>query len=541
MEESPCDSQFGLEKMQEGTIGPSSLICLGAARSPEQRYCECCPSFMDGGVWSSLPNHALLQPQYPGMAYPLPLAEEAAGNVGPSYAHLRYVPFYYQQNYTLYQAYGAPNQPLSSHIPVFESPLPCPSAAWDPRYYNRNHYPWGTQHCLQCLSADISQPHWSRYHDVRMRRNNLPNLGSRRARWQASKSTYQSSGYQLDDLRCLPIKAAWTTVRRPRQEPKISRFAIWVGNIPRDAGIIELLNHFSREAAEDIQSVFLIIKSQCAFVNYETETACCTALSRFDGSTLRGKRLVCRLRKGVRPSAVRTGAPVSGCTGSLESGGDDSRSSETEASTTRYSAHRITDRYFIMKSHTVEHLEMSRKTGVWATQTHNQDSLNQAFKESLNVFLIFSANQSGEFYGYARMMSPITEDESLSMEMESQPSLDTVQTEEVEVTPTPATSTLPAGRIIRDSVHRTVSWEVNSVAEDHQTTRTDADTEAIPTTPSKRRPFRVQWQSTSRVPFHRTLGLRNLWNANRKVKICRDGTEVEPQVGKILINLFQAG
>jgi hypothetical protein len=139
-------------------------------------------------------------------------------------------------------------------------------------------------------------------------------------------------------------------------------------------------------------------------------------------------------------------------------------------------------------------------------------------------------------------MSPITEDESLSMEMESQTSLATVETEEVEVAQTPATSTVPAGRIIRDSVHRTVSWEVNSSgAEEHQTTRTDADTDAIPMTPSTRRPFRVQWQSTNRVPFHRTLGLCNLWNANRKVKICRDGTEVEPQVGKVLIDLFQAG
>jgi hypothetical protein len=90
---------------------------------------------------------------------------------------------------------------------------------------------------------------------------------------------------------------------------------------------------------------------------------------------------VCRLRKGVRSSAARTGAPVSGCAESLESGGDDSRLSETDGSTqTRYSAHRITDRYFIMKSHTVAHLEMSRRTGVWATQTHNEDSLNQAFK-----------------------------------------------------------------------------------------------------------------------------------------------------------------
>lgn len=52
------------------------------------------------------------------------------------------------------------------------------------------------------------------------------------------------------------------------------------------------------------------------------------------------------------------------------------------------------------------------------------------------------------------------------------------------------------------------------------------------------KPFRIQWLSTERVPFHRTRGLRNPWNANREVKIARDGTEIEPSVGRKLIALF---
>ncbi|GFF96668.1 hypothetical protein IFM47457_10999 [Aspergillus lentulus] len=338
------------------------------------------------------------------------------------------------------------------------------------------------------------------------------------------------------------VTTAWIRVRRRRQGPNISRFAIWVGNIPRDAGIIDLVNHFARDATEDIQSVFLIIKSQCAFVNYKTEKACCAAFSRFDGSTLKGKHLVCRLRMGVKPSAGRTTPPHSDCAEGFEPGGDDKPLPKTECSSqTRYSASGITDRYFIMKSHTVADLELSRKTGIWATQPRNEDSLNQAFKGSPNVFLIFSANQSGEFYGYARMISPIAADESLRVEVATHMSLDTVQAEEVEVAQTLATPTVPPGRLIRDPVHRTVSWEANSsVAEDPLTCQIDAN-DASPATPSPRIPFRVQWQSTNRVPFHRTLGLRNLWNANREVKICRDGTEVEPQVGKRLIDLFQKG
>jgi hypothetical protein len=37
-------------------------------------------------------------------------------------------------------------------------------------------------------------------------------------------------------------------------------------------------------------------------------------------------------------------------------------------------------RYFILKSLTVEDLEMSVKNGVWATQSHNETILNQAFE-----------------------------------------------------------------------------------------------------------------------------------------------------------------
>ena len=42
------------------------------------------------------------------------------------------------------------------------------------------------------------------------------------------------------------------------------------------------------------------------------------------------------------------------------------------------------------------------ETGIWATQRHNEEILDQAFRTSKEVYLIFGANKSGEFYGYAR-------------------------------------------------------------------------------------------------------------------------------------------
>ena len=41
-----------------------------------------------------------------------------------------------------------------------------------------------------------------------------------------------------------------------------------------------------------------------------------------------------------------------------------------------------------------------------------------------------------------------------------------------------------------------------------------------------------------KLPFIRTRQLRNPWNANREVKISRDGTEVEPVVGERLLTEF---
>jgi hypothetical protein len=43
---------------------------------------------------------------------------------------------------------------------------------------------------------------------------------------------------------------------------------------------------------------------------------------------------------------------------------------------------RVPNRYFILKSLTVEDLGISRQSGIWATQTHNEENLNRAFEVS---------------------------------------------------------------------------------------------------------------------------------------------------------------
>ena len=50
------------------------------------------------------------------------------------------------------------------------------------------------------------------------------------------------------------------------------------------------------------------------------------------------------------------------------------------------------------------------------------------------------------------------------------------------------------------------------------------------------RPFRIEWIRTASLPFFCTWHLRNPWNRGREVKISRDGTELEPNVGQRLLD-----
>lgn len=180
------------------------------------------------------------------------------------------------------------------------------------------------------------------------------------------------------------------------------------------------------------------------------------------------------------------------------------------------------------------------------------------------MYLIFSANKSGEYYGYARMVSPIQEDEKLALEMPSRTNHaqipaaaatnTTTKAPEPNVTLTPATATARSGRIIDDPARGTIFWEADTPDEDNLSTSSvdgcaagnginnmnneDGDTGEATQNQTIGRPFRIQWLSTERVPFHRTRGLRNPWNANRGVKIARDGTEIEPSVGAQVVELF---
>jgi hypothetical protein len=355
-----------------------------------------------------------------------------------------------------------------------------------------------------------------------------------------------------------PTAAIPSLPRGPPRKPKQSGHALWVGNLPPAATVTDLKDHFSRDATSDIQSLFLISKSNCAFVNYKSEAACVAAMNRFHDSRFHGVRLVCRLRRGsagmtsASPNIEASKAASDHNTAQkiakasisddespdpIIVGGASTAPAEVDNSVANASAPatKVPEKFFIVKSLTLQDLEASVRNGIWATQSHNESTLNEAFSAAENVYLIFSANKSGEYFGYARMCSEIAgEAVSTASTPSPQPPASNDGPKSIL---TPATETAPRGRIIDDSARGTIFWEAE-VNDEEESGSPDKGSEEGADCQDLGRPFKIEWVSTVRLPFYRTRGLRNPWNANREVKIARDGTELEPSIGKRLVQMF---
>lgn len=404
-----------------------------------------------------------------------------------------------------------------------------------------------------------------------------------------------------DDLRS-------NVVRGPPRKPKQSGHAIWIGNLPPQTDLMNLVHHVCKEAS-GLESLFLISKSNCAFANFKDESSCAAAQQKLHESKFQTVRLVSRLRKstvegasGVTaptgPAAASTaqnaGAPVRKSNEEVRTDGEAEGDEDAtplagppvvDGDTSKVSTDEVDngaqqqqpvqlqqqqrDKYFILKSLTVEDLDLSVRTGIWATQAHNEEALNKAFTTTDNVFLVFSANKSGEYFGYARMTSPINDDPAAAIEFapkasaaaaaavasstSQNPTSPSATTAAADLDlpraiPTEATEFAPRGRIIDDSARGTIFWEAErddseDAADDSSSSARSQDAGAGDESPTKAwgKPFKLEWLSTARLPFYRTRGLRNPWNSNREVKIARDGTELEPGVGRRLVGLFNGG
>lgn len=185
------------------------------------------------------------------------------------------------------------------------------------------------------------------------------------------------------------------------------------------------------------------------------------------------------------------------------------------------------------------------------------------------MYLIFSANRAGEYFGYARMAGEIPkstdpdllliqnlkrQQKQLKKEQQRQQNQqNALQSSQFyasipQIHPTVAQPQIPipAGRIVDDSARGILFWEAStcdavqdSQAPSHTSSMTS---ETENSTNNWTIPFKVEWMSPSgkTVSFYKVRNLRNPYNKNRYVKIARDGTEIEPSVGKKIIEMFHS-
>lgn len=433
-----------------------------------------------------------------------------------------------------------------------------------------------------------------------------------------------------------------------QQQGLRSNFVLWCGNVPADATLEELWSFFealpcegtagnrdentepssatsrpdNNEVATEtpvatnqagILSIFIISRSSCAFVNYDSQEALDRACAYFHGRPLRPKancpRLVCRPRKiedaeyaGVaaqRGKCVHLNwykqqmqtlrqDPTSLDQNAQDGGQEDTLSLLSERSFTSTNSSLLRqplfkERFFILKSRTLEALEMARDSGFWATQPHNEPVLDQAFRNSEVVTLFFSENFSGQFFGYAVMRSqsgdgPEGHEAPAVLHpmpvpdggMDSEPKTTNSASDDSAASSVSTTPSLMAERrahsdLAAEAKMRNLQLDTSEVVSDSEETDADppmvvptpgtptgsastmeaANQSSLPLSQDTRslqmgRPFQLEWKVTSPLPFSEIQSLRNPWRDNRLIKVSRDGTELEPNVGRKLLKIWEA-
>ncbi|KAK4055051.1 hypothetical protein OIO90_003392 [Microbotryomycetes sp. JL221] len=333
--------------------------------------------------------------------------------------------------------------------------------------------------------------------------------------------------------------------------PERTTWAMWVGNVPADTSERELRRFFESRPKLNDQDSTAGVESNCAFVNFVSSEHLVHAIEQSHGVPLRPndrkcKPLVCRLRMreddaksgvgaqrgaGLHKSYIRErqqnpqqpaqstqqmqSEPTAGISSSDSLHGIlprrvGSPSSESTASTnSSFFEEHFPRRFFIMKAHSVYDLEQSLRTNTWSTQSHNESVLDQAYRTSNDgVYLVFSANKSGSWFGIAKMAGKIRSSSNAS------PRIDKTAPPEVD-----------------GQVEMQASGLVTSVETSPQSQTSSLDT-------AGGMPFPVQWITTASVPFSATKHILNSFNSNREIKISRDGTELEPEAGMQLLREF---
>jgi hypothetical protein len=86
---------------------------------------------------------------------------------------------------------------------------------------------------------------------------------------------------------------------------------------------------------------------------------------------------------GVKPKAPSAAGPIQQV-GEPEQLDERDTGAETASAVTK-----AKEKFFVVKSLTVEDLDLSVRNGIWATQAHNEAALNKAYEVSVSIGFFF--------------------------------------------------------------------------------------------------------------------------------------------------------
>jgi YTH domain-containing protein 1 len=100
-----------------------------------------------------------------------------------------------------------------------------------------------------------------------------------------------------------------------------------------------------------------------------------------------------RKKRSVSPPDIKRRKPSAGSSGGTsQTASSAANNSKSYDYMTKLNYLFRDSRFFVIKSNNAENVSLSKSKGVWSTLPQNEANLNQAFRESRNVLLIFSGN-----------------------------------------------------------------------------------------------------------------------------------------------------
>ncbi|KAJ9621360.1 hypothetical protein H2204_011921 [Knufia peltigerae] len=216
--------------------------------------------------------------------------------------------------------------------------------------------------------------------------------------------------------------------------------ALWVGNIPSNTTVMSLRDYFAEAAPTELLTISYNPDAKYAFVNFSTEAARIAAIGKAASQFFEGRRLDCRIRRDNSSRSTKVSYGLNN-NNSGSSGPDQISSNKLSISPERPqsmwnkveelkqhpesgSSQRGRDKYFILKSYSLEALYQSLATNVWHIPKRHVERLNHAFQTGSKVYFLFSVNGSGEFFGYASMTSEIRQQNNEIFPIDARPSSD---------------------------------------------------------------------------------------------------------------------